>query len=58
MVKDNVPFNTLLSADIIYVADSASGAPAYSNTSNAMYQALDDSGADLSVHLQQKVQSA
>ncbi len=58
MVRDNVPFNTLLSADIIYTADSASGAPAYSTSNNAMYQALDDSGADLSVHLQQKVQSA
>jgi len=30
MVRDNVPFNTLLSADLLYVADSASGAPAYS----------------------------
>ncbi len=58
MVRDNVPFNTLLSADIIYTADASSGAPAYSNSSNAMYQALDDSGADLSVHLEKKVQSA
>src|SRR5579862_4425716 len=28
MVKDDVPFNTLLSADLVYIADSASGAPA------------------------------
>src|SRR5450759_3147994 len=39
MVRDNVPFNTLLSADILYVADSASGVPAYSAGNNAMYQA-------------------
>jgi hypothetical protein len=58
MVRDNVPFNTILSADIIYTADAASGAPAYSNSNNAMYQALDDSGADLSVHLTKQTQSA
>jgi hypothetical protein len=58
MVRDNVPFNTLLSADIIYTADAAAGVPAYSNSNNDMYQALDADGADLSVHLQQKVQSA
>ncbi len=58
MVRDDVPFNTLLSADILYIADSASGAPAYSTSNNSMYQALDDSGADLSVHLQQTTQSS
>ncbi len=52
MVRDNVPFNTLLSADIVYIADSAAGVPAYSNSNNDMYQALDTNGADLSVHLQ------
>jgi hypothetical protein len=58
MVRDNVPFNTLLSADIIYTADAAAGVPAYSNSNNDMYEALDTDGTDLSVHLQQKVQSA
>jgi hypothetical protein len=58
MVRDDVPFNTLLSADIIYTADAASGAPAYSTSNNNMYQALDDSGADLSVHLKQSTQSS
>ncbi|MEA3196309.1 MAG: hypothetical protein QOF32_361 [Gammaproteobacteria bacterium] len=58
MVRDNVPFNTLLSADIIYTADAAAGVPAYSTSNNDMYQALDDNGADLSVHLQKNVQSA
>ena len=58
MVRDDVPFNTLLSADIIYVADSAAGVPAYSTSNNNMYQTLDTNGADLSVHLTQATQSS
>jgi hypothetical protein len=57
MVRDDVPFNTLLSADILYVADSAAGVPAYSSANNDMYQAMDDAGLDLSVHLQKTTQS-
>ena len=30
MVRDDVPFNTLLSADILYIADAAANVPAYS----------------------------
>jgi hypothetical protein len=48
MVRDNVPFNTLLSADLVYVAGSAAGVPAYSPANNNMYQALDDNNVDLS----------
>jgi hypothetical protein len=58
MVRDNVPFNHLLSDDILYVADAASGVPAYSAGNNAMYQALDDNNVDLSVHLVPSTQSA
>jgi hypothetical protein len=58
MVKDNVPFNTLLSADLVYIGDSASGAPAYSAGNNAMYDALDANNVDLSVHLVAATQSA
>jgi hypothetical protein len=58
MVRDNVPFNTLLSADILYIADSAAGAPAYSPANNDLYQALDNDGVDLSVHLVQTTQSS
>ena len=58
MVKDNVPFNTLLSADLVYIADSASGVPAYSSGNNAMYDALDANNVDLSVHLVSSTQSA
>jgi hypothetical protein len=58
MVKDNVPFNTLLSADLVYIADSAAGVPAYSASNNAMYDALDTNNVDLSVHLVSTTQSA
>src|SRR5258706_15231003 len=51
MVRDDGPFNTLLSADILYVADSAANVPAYSPANNDMYQALDNDGAHLSLHL-------
>lgn len=46
MIRDNVPFNTLLSADLIYVG-AGSGISAYSNTDNNNYQDLEDTDADL-----------
>ena len=58
MVKDNVPFNTLLSADLVYVGDGKSGEPAYSVSNNAMYDALDANNVDLSAHLVTSTQSA
>jgi hypothetical protein len=58
MVRDDKPFNTLLSADLVYIADSAAGVPAYSPTNNDMYQALDDKNVDLSTHLVASTQSA
>ena len=61
MVRDDVPFNTLLSADLLYIADpasSAAGVPAYSPTNNAMYIALDNQGIDLKAHLISSPQSA
>jgi hypothetical protein len=58
MVKENVPFNTLLSADLVYIGDSTSGSPAYSAGNNAMYDALDANNVDLSVHLVASTQSA
>jgi hypothetical protein len=52
MVRDNVPFNTLLSADLVYIAGSAAtsayGLPAYSPANNNLYQAMDDNNVDLS----------
>jgi hypothetical protein len=58
MVRDDIPFNTLLSADLVYIADSAAGVPAYSPANNDMYQALDDNGVDLKAHLVSSTQSA
>src|SRR5271154_7348491 len=58
MVRDNVPFNTLLSADLVYIADAASGVPAYSPGNNAMYLAMDTNNVDLKAHLTTSTQSA
>ncbi len=57
MIRDDVPFNQLLSADIIYVGDSSLPIPGYSTTSNAHYQALEDDGYDLKTDLVTDVQS-
>jgi hypothetical protein len=52
MVRDNVPFNTLLSADLVYIAGSAATSayslPAYSPANNNLYQAMDDNNVDMS----------
>ena len=58
MVRDDVPFNTVLSANILYVGAPALGLPAYSMASNAHYQAMDDQGADLESGLVQTTQTA
>ena len=58
MVRDDVPFNTLLSADLVYIADSASGVPAYSPANNDMYVTVDENNVDLKAHLVSSTQSA
>jgi len=58
MVRDNVPFNTLLSADLVYIGDGKSGEGTYSPANNAMYDALDANNVDLSAHLVTSTQSA
>jgi len=58
MVRDDVPFNTLLSADLVYTADGASGVPAYSAANNAMYDGMDANNVDLKAHLVSSTQSA
>jgi len=57
MVRDNVPFNTLLSADTIYTGNT-SGAPAYSLDDNNHYQYLEDNNADLRTALVAQSQSS
>jgi len=45
MVRDDVPFNMLLSADLVYIGTSG---PAYSPGNNDMYQSMDANNVDLS----------
>ena len=56
MVRDDVDFSTVLSADLLYVGNAA-GAPAYSSTNNDHYQYLDDNNVDLKTALQPATQS-
>src|SRR5580693_3313868 len=58
MVRDNIAFNTVLSADLLYVGDGQSGEGSYSPDNNNMYQTLDDNNVDLSVHLKKTTQSS
>jgi hypothetical protein len=58
MVRDDVPFNTVLSANLLYVGAPGLGLPAYSMTSNAHYQAIEDQGLDLKANLVQTQQTA
>jgi hypothetical protein len=58
MVRDNVPFNTVLSADILYVGDGTSNEGAYSPDNNNMYINLDNDNVDLSAHLKKTTQSS
>ena len=57
MVRDDVPFNTVLSDDILYTASSP-GAPAYSPANNDHYAYLEDNHVDLRSALQQTTQSS
>jgi hypothetical protein len=56
MVRDNVPFNTALSADILYTVN-APGLPAPSSSNNNHYATAESNGVDLSSALKQTTQS-
>jgi hypothetical protein len=56
MVRDDVDFSTVLSADLLYVGNVA-GAPAYSALNNDHYQYLDDNNVDLKASLKPATQS-
>jgi hypothetical protein len=47
IVRDDIDFRQILFGDILYVG-TGTGVPPYSISNNANYQALEDSGADLS----------
>jgi hypothetical protein len=56
MVRDDVPFNTALSADLLYTVNG-SGLPAPSNANNNHYATAEQNGIDLSSALKQTTQS-
>jgi len=62
MVRDNVPFNTLLSADLVYIASPGASStynlPAYSPSNNNLYAQMDANSVDLSKALVSSTQSA
>lgn len=58
IARDGIDFRQILSGDILYISNASTGAPAYSVTSNAHYQALEDQSADLKAVLQGTTQSA
>jgi hypothetical protein len=57
MVRDDVPFNTVLSGDILYTS-SASGLPAPSNANDDHYSTAETNGVDLKATLVQTTQSS
>jgi hypothetical protein len=57
MIHDNIPFNTALSADILYTL-SASGLPPPSPGDNNHYATADANNVDISANLRKTTQSA
>ena len=58
MVRDEVPFNTALSADLIYIGNGSLGLPAYSKTDNSHYAQMETQGVNLMTGLTSQPQSA
>lgn len=58
MVRDDVPFNGVLSDDILYVGQSGLGLPAFSVSSNDHYEALEASATSLKDALVRTTQSS
>lgn len=56
MIRDEVPFNQVLSADLLYIGQG--GFPAYSMSNNNHYAAIEAQGADLKAVLTPTTQSA
>lgn len=56
MIRDDEPFNTLLSADILYLGPPT--LPAYSNTNNDHYEQLEAQSIDMRTGLVRTTQSA
>ncbi len=48
IVRDDVPFNEVLTADLVYVGQNVPGLPAFSHTDNQHYEELEEQAVDLS----------
>ena len=58
MVRDDIDFRQVLSADLLYVADSSNNLPAYSLSDNRHYEKIQTRGLNLKDVLVQTSQSA
>jgi hypothetical protein len=58
LVRDNADFRTLLYGDVLYEGASSLGLPAYSNSNNNHYQALETGGYSLKDNLVAVAQSS
>ncbi|HLT92247.1 MAG TPA: hypothetical protein VKZ85_15035 [Woeseiaceae bacterium] len=58
MIRDDVPFDTVLSADLVYVGAPGLGLPAYSVSNNNHYEQMEARGIDLKSGLQATTQSS
>ncbi|NNF17769.1 MAG: hypothetical protein HKN70_13580 [Gammaproteobacteria bacterium] len=58
MIRDDVPFDGVLSADVLYVGDASLGLPPYSMNNNDHYQQIEDRHIDLKNNLVRTTQSA
>lgn len=57
MIRDDVPFNTLLSADLVYVGNGSLGLPAYSSSNNNHYAEMEQRQIDMLSDLTPTAQS-
>lgn len=57
MIRDDVPFNGLLSDNIMYVAEGVANLPGYSNADNEHYRQLEERSIDLMAVLARKTQT-
>jgi hypothetical protein len=58
MIRDDVPFNGLLSDDILYIATGVPGLPGYSSSNNNHYEQFEADGHDMMTRLTPTTQSA
>jgi hypothetical protein len=58
MARDDVPFNTVLSDDILYIGNSGLGLPAYSMGNNDHYRQMELQGVDMRTDLVRTTQSS